>query len=217
MVEGGKLLTDDGVEVSIFPSLVMNTTQGAGGYYSHSCSYASDNASPFSDKLKIYAPCEMKLVRKAGDAGNTVYFHTTKPALTPFFGEQDFTLLMIHCNDISFLQEGKVYQQGDLIYEEGIAGNVTGRHVHYNVGLGHQNFMIQKPCGDWELPDSEYIDNIFYKNLTEIVNENASSSEAQGWRNYDFKEFEGGYVPPDIKVNDDILVSMLVRALPSFF
>lgn len=225
MIAGGKLLTSDKQhQVAVFPSLVINTTQGAGGSYSHSCSYASDNAAPVGKK-RIYAPCDMKLVRKVTDFanGNALYYQTVKPVQTALNGITHFTLLCIHDNDVSMFEVGKTYLQGQHIYDEGDYGNVTGVHVHYNVALGHVDFMIQKPCGDWELPNSVYIDNIFFKNMTEVLNESAPTQAAQGWRPYEFWEYEDGYEPPidppdppDPEENKatDILTAMIVKALP---
>lgn len=218
MIAGGKLLTSDKQhQVAVFPSLVINTTQGAGGSYSHSCSYASDNAAPVGKK-RIYAPCDMKLVRKDTDVvnGNACYFQTVDEVMTPY-GLTHFTVLMIHSNDVSWLEVGKTYNQGAYIYDEGNYGNVTGVHVHYNVALGHQSTLIELPCGEYELPNSTYIDDIFFKNLTTVLNENAFPAATQGWRPYLFKTYENGYDPgpsPTPDADTDILVAMIVKALP---
>lgn len=226
MIAGGRLLAGDGKQVAVFPALAMNTTQGAGGYYSHLCSFASDNAAPVGQK-KIYAPCDMKLVSKdmSWANGYTVIFQTVEPVYTAAFGLSHFTLVLTHADDISWLVIGKVYKQGQHIYDEGNSGNVTGTHVHMNVAKGHQTGLINTPCPNsqfpiWQLPEGVYVDEIFYDNLTQIINVNVNDASLQGWRNYKFKTFEGGTTPdpdPDPSGDSDILTHMMCKTLPNFF
>lgn len=208
----------DGVQISVFPSVAVLITQNPGGSFSHAGTKSTDQA--YTPNTKLYAPVDLICVKNNGATpGGATYYHTKEKVHTPY-GLIHYSLVLTHDNNGGSWEVGKTYPQGSHIYTEGTAGYVTGRHVHIDVALGHVTNQYQLPNGNWEIPNSMYLDQIMFVNHTTIIQGNASPNE-----NYLFnwKTFDGGTIDPGDpgeepeKVVGDIETLMMVKALPDFF
>lgn len=128
MLANQTAVTTDGYEVCLFPMDYMNCTQrgtpGDMDSYSHCCTYACDWTGPV-DEYPVYAPFTGQLVT-SGAENNRCYFQSLDVVQTPT-GLKYVTLELVHSDTAP---AAGIYQQGQLIYHTGIAGNVTGDHVH---------------------------------------------------------------------------------------
>lgn len=225
MIPNGKLVAGDGKQIAVFPSTELNITQGTNTNYSHRCTKNTDNAVRSGASRNIYAPVDMKCVANHSSAGyGVVIYHTIEEVYTARYGLTHFTLVMMHDNNASRWEVGKIYRQGEHIYTEGDAdpsGLTTGIHVHYEVALGHTTTRTRS-CENGYLhitPNQVYLDDIFFKNMTVFVKENATG-QFTGDHVFNFLEWKGSVDPdpdptPPSKTGDDMLVAMLVRAYPN--
>lgn len=219
MIPSGKLVASDGKQVAVFPSQDLNITQGTNTSYSHKGTKNTDNASR-SGRKKLYAPCDLIVYNNASSGGyGIVYFHTVEPVYTSRYGLTHFTMVLMHDNNAQRWTQGKIYRQGEHIYDEGDAdpsGMTTGVHVHYEVATGHQTSRVRKDGNsNFEIRNSVYLDDIFYINMTDVLSENPPNNQFRGDHTYEWLIYDGGITPkPDGE--SDILTLMLSKALPDF-
>lgn len=187
MLKGQKLNTDEGIEVLLFPLEYMNISQDEGGSASHQGSLNIDflgwGAQGRILRCPYYAPCDMTCVYHNENAWYNVW-DSDKPVYCADGVTRNISLMVIHDNTLPPL--GSKVKQGDLLGHTGTAGNVTGDHVHMNVGVGPYHGQEQTPQGVWQLKDSLHIYNAMFVNNTVIIN----------GRNHPWKTYDGGVIPP---------------------
>lgn len=175
-VLGYKLRTTDGKhQVSLYPPQQVNVTQAYGGIYSHNGTYNLDNAATVPSKRKIAAPFDCKVVSNQYRAGfGIVIYHSLKPVMTPS-GLSHVTLVLMHDNNSSRWREGRVFKQGEHIYDEGKAdpsGLTTGIHVHMEAALGHETRRVKTSLfGRYHIKNGVPIEKVFFKNGAEYISE----------------------------------------------
>lgn len=187
MRAGQKLLTDDNVEVCLFPLEYMNISQDEYGSYSHQGILAIDflgwGANGRINRCPYYAPCDMTCVYQSTSGAYNIWNSNNKVYLPD--GSTDYICLMcIHDNTLPPL--GSVVSQGDLLGHTGTAGHVTGDHVHLNMAKGHYEGQIKNSYGKWQLKNSIHLYDGMFVNDTVIIN----------GRGHNWQTYEGGYVPP---------------------
>lgn len=106
-------------------------SQGMNGTYSHKGDLAIDISrltylkAPFTGVIKrIYNGCNaiwLESIDKVEYADGTIDF---------------MTIMTLHDNDISNLKVGQIIKQGDIYYNPGVKGQVTGSHIHMAIGKG---------------------------------------------------------------------------------
>lgn len=125
--------------------------------------YAWDIAGQGTDAEYWRAPCTIKVLRilSQNEGSNTVLFGTcdsngNKSSVMCADGVQ--RVLTFACTHIDSLNrfglaEGKIYQSGEVCYQEGNFGNSSGNHVHMEVGL---DWIYSK---EWigEEPNRQYV------------------------------------------------------------
>lgn len=110
----------------------LKITQGMNDLFSHKNCLAIDIAghgnfkAPFTGTVK-------KIYTK--DA-NQVWLESNDKVKYADGTEDYMTLSIWHDNDVSNLYVGKVIKQGEIFYQEGTKGYVTGAHNHLTVGKG---------------------------------------------------------------------------------
>lgn len=132
----------------IYPTKVMNITQGYNDSFSHQpyssgtpADYPIDDCCSGSGRDYFYCPCdEMKIVRiyGVGNSGtNSIWLESTSKVIGPF-GEDYITILVIHPedDDLSKLKVGQIFKRGEAMFREGKDGFATGYHFHIVVGTG---------------------------------------------------------------------------------
>lgn len=135
------------MEKAVLNIETLNITQGMNGSYSHKGDCAIDMGSacsylkaPFTGVIKrIYTNC------------NAVWLESCEKVKFADGTEDYMTVLTIHDNDVSNLKVGKVIKQGEIYYQPGIKGKVTGPHIHITVAKGKYtgNGWYQNIYGSW--------------------------------------------------------------------
>ena len=127
-----------------FPMKTMRVTQGYGvayggvkaNTYSHAGGYALDLGGADGGADWLYAPCDM-VVRRVYGSYNAVWFESLE-AVDGVGGT--VIMLCLHMNNADRealgIKMGKVFKAGEKCYREGMSGNVTGTHVHLEIGKG---------------------------------------------------------------------------------
>lgn len=124
----------------------LRVTQGYGydangnvkASYSHAGSYALDLGGKDTGLSWAYAPCDVIVKRIYGNY-NAVWFETLEEVMCADGQARKLVFMLLHMNNSDKnaigLTVGKVIRQGEKFYREGTAGNVTGAHIHMEVGL----------------------------------------------------------------------------------
>lgn len=127
-----------------FPMDTLRVTQGYGvayggvkaNTYSHAGGYALDLGGADGGADWLYAPCDM-VVRRTYGSYNAVWFESLE-AVDGVGGT--VIMLCLHMNNADRealgIRVGKVFKAGEKCYREGMSGNVTGTHVHLEIGKG---------------------------------------------------------------------------------
>ena len=132
------------MEKLYFPMKTLRVTQGYGvahdgvpaSTYSHAGGYALDLGGADGGADWLYAPCDMA-VRRVYGSYNAVWFES----LEEIEGVGGTVIMLcLHMNsadrDALGIRVGKVFKAGEKCYREGMSGNVTGTHVHLELGKG---------------------------------------------------------------------------------
>ena len=127
-----------------FPMQTLRVTQGYGvayggvkaNTYSHAGGYALDLGGADGGADWLYAPCDM-VVRRIYGSYNAVWFES----LEDIEGVGGTVIMLcLHMNNADRealgMRVGKVFKRGEKCYREGMSGNVTGTHVHLELGRG---------------------------------------------------------------------------------
>ncbi len=127
-----------------FPMETLRVTQGYGvahdgvpaSTYSHAGGYALDLGGGNGGADWLYAPCDM-VVRRVYGSYNAVWFESLEK-IEGVGGT--VVMLCLHMNNADRealgIRVGKVFKAGEKCYREGMAGKVTGTHVHLELGKG---------------------------------------------------------------------------------
>lgn len=146
-----------------FPMKTLRVTQGYGfahdgvpaSTYSHAGGYALDLGGADGGADWLYAPCDM-VVRRVYGSYNAVWFES----LEEIDGVGGTVIMMcLHMNNADKealgIKIGKVFKAGEKCYREGMNGNVTGTHVHLEIGKGPMRGTgwTQNKQGVWVIND----------------------------------------------------------------
>ena len=124
-MQAGERVTYQGYEVCLFPLDYVYCTQVSGpSSLSHCCGHPADWIGSYN-QYPLYAPCSCHLVF-SDNVGNTRGYTSDAPVWTPQ-GLQYVSFAFTHDSNPPAATS---YSQGDLIYHTGVAGYVTGDHVH---------------------------------------------------------------------------------------
>ena len=184
-----------------FPMQTLRVTQGYGvayngvkaSTYSHAGGYALDLGGADGGADWLYAPCDL-VVRRVYGSYNAVWFES----LEPIEGVGGTVIMLcLHMNNADKealgIRIGKVFKKGEKCYREGMSGNVTGTHVHLEIGKGPMRgtgwavnakgvWVINDPLVPSEVftlgEDVQVMDNGGYKWKREVVKPQPLSDEA---------------------------------------
>ena len=182
MINGQKLKTPNGVEVSLYPRKTMNVTQGVNGSYSHKGSMAIDDAGEDSGIDNFYAPVTLRCSSKDGPGGvNGCNYQTVNPVLCPDKVIRNYTLRVIHDNDTSDISVGIIYPQGTRINNEGTMGKATGNHNHIVIGDGliSGSGLVRNPYGVYEMKNELNPVDVFFVDNTILMD-----TDGYAWKSY---------------------------------
>lgn len=195
-----------------FPMKYVNITQVPNGGYSHKGRLAVDNAGKDAGIDSVFAPYDCKIVWKdTGSAKTGILIENTGEVLCADGikrSAQQIQLMLWHDNDISDLYVGKEIKQGQVFYQEGTAGQASGNHLHFNVGLFDYTSgypMIKNSDGNWEVKNEVDPTKIFFIDDSNVV----IKTMGMNWVKYDGTKFvdDVSKVPDAaIKINDKVKV-----------
>ena len=174
-----KMVDRHGVEVALLPMEHWRVTQDVGGSRSHLGAYAIDVGGKIwggKGREAVYAPFKCKVVYKTTKY-NAVVFQSVEPVKQPF-GVSHVFMGLLHDDDISDLCVGKVFEQGDLIYQEGTAGSrgqtgVYASHLHLSVARGTYlsgNPFFKNSTGGYDMKFAVDPRTVFFANDTIMLN-----------------------------------------------
>ncbi len=185
-----------GYEIPLFPIEELYISQGDTGTYSHDYSryYATDCLGYVNgqrvNRCPCYAPVTIKLLWKDSTECCAMWQSVNQVHFAD--GSIDYMgIIVYHDNDIqngTYYSVGTVKNQGEIFNKTGTGGNVTGDHVHIEIGKGVPNlsqyryhFLENTRCKRIR------IFNAIFINDTPII---------QNWTGYTWTTYEGGqYVP----------------------
>lgn len=137
------------MEKAVLNVKALNVTQGMNGSYSHKGDLAIDIGkaceylkAPFTGVIKrIYESC------------NAVWLESVDKVKYADGTEDYMTMMVLHDNSVTSLYVGKVIKQGEIFYQPGIKGKVTGPHIHMSVGKGKftGNGWAKNSYGNWPI------------------------------------------------------------------
>lgn len=155
------------MQYAIFPMLNVNISKR----YSSS-HYAWDICGEDTSAEYWRAPCRIKVLKilPPNEGSNTVLFGTCDSQgnqMAVMCADGQMRVLTFACTHINSLNvfglaEGKIYESGEVCYQEGTYGEATGNHVHMEVGEG---WIYEKAWTDeqWVLKNpSNVIEKTFY-------------------------------------------------------
>lgn len=179
---------DDGYQVCLFPLEYMNISQGEGGSYSHSGSYAIDflgwGANGRVYNCPCYAPVDLKCVYAPSSNTYRIYESLNKVHFAD--GSLDYlTIWFNHGDHNASIHVGDVFPMGTQCNETGTTGFATGDHSHIIVGKGKYQGQIQIN-GNWTLKNQVHMYNALFVNDTVLVNDYG----------YNWKTYTGGHPTP---------------------
>lgn len=123
----------------------LKITQVPGGDYSHRGTQNFDVVGVKNNNIKAPFDCKIAKIHKGKAYGNTVIIESTNKVLYADGTTDYMSMCFAHDNDISDLSVGKSLKQGQVFYQTGTYGNVTGRHSHVTVIKGkYKNDMWTK-------------------------------------------------------------------------
>ena len=192
-MRAGQTLRDNhGYQVVLFPLEYMNISQGEGGSYSHSGTYAIDflgwDSNGRVNNCPCYAPVDLKCVY-ASSISYRIFESLEKVHFAD--GTIDYlTIWFNHGDHNASIHVGDIFRQGEKCNETGTtAGSgstpVTGDHTHIIVGKGKYNGQMQVN-DNWTLRNQIHAYNGLFVNDTVIIND----------FNYNWKIYEGGSPTP---------------------
>ena len=120
------------MEKAVLNIATLNVTQGMNGGYSHQGDLAIDIGYACS---YLKAPFTGVIKRKYANT-NVVWLESVDKVKYADGTEDYMTILTCHDNDISNLKVGQVIKQGEIYYQPGVKGKVTGSHIHMSICKG---------------------------------------------------------------------------------
>lgn len=122
----------------IYPLKTISFSQLEYSNFSHKNIPAIDMTGGGTGKDYAYAPCDMKIVAiPKNNNAHTIYFNSLEKVLCSDGIEREVTIAFTHMDDIAKYKVGQVFKSGEICYQEGVAGNATGNHIHIEVANGH--------------------------------------------------------------------------------
>ena len=114
----------------------LKITQGYDESYSHKGRYALDIVGSKTGKINLKAPFDGIIKKVYTKSSNVVWLESINKVKYASGVSDYMTIMTMHDNDVSDLKVGKKIKKGEVYYTGGTKGNVTGAHIHIEVGKG---------------------------------------------------------------------------------
>ena len=151
----------------------LDITQVPGGDYSHKGTQNFDVIGVNSNDIFAPFDCKVVAIYPAFGSGNTVIVESLAPVLYADGRVDYMSMAFAHDNDISNISIGKIIKQGEVFYQTGTYGNVSGRHSHVTciAGTYQNDFWTQNSDGNYCSPNAiAPTSALFISSSTNIVN-----------------------------------------------
>ncbi len=161
-------------QYALWPMDVVYFTQKIGGDYSHKGTLNFDIVGE-TKQADVKAPFDAKVVAifKKENEGNTVVIQSIDKVKYADGTTDIMCMSFGHDNDVSDLYVGKILKQGEVFYQTGTYGYVTGDHTHVNCFRGEYKsgeFWVQNVYGNY-CPNNAISPEkaLFIKNSTKVI------------------------------------------------
>lgn len=151
----------------------LNITQKGGGEFSHKGDKAIDISGKDGGKDALKAPFT-GVIKRIYTNVNAVWLESLEKVKYADGTEDYMTIMTLHDNDVSNLYVGQKINQGEVYYNEGSKGYVTGNHIHLAVGKGKfsGNGWYQNEYGSWVINNQHDVYKaLFLLDTTKILND----------------------------------------------
>ena len=170
------------MEKPIYPTTTMRITQGY-GIGSHRNSFAIDEAGANTGIESLRAPFTGIIKKIYSADANEVWLESVEKVEYPDGTIDYMTILFAHDNDVSNLYVGKKIKRGEIFYQEGTKGQVTGAHCHIECARGKftGSGWYKNAAGYWSIINGKAPEDcLFIDDSIKIINRNG----------YNFKKIE---------------------------
>nr|DAN94851.1 MAG TPA: Morphogenesis protein 1 hydrolase [Caudoviricetes sp.] len=164
------------MQKAYMPMEVLRVTQGR-NRGSHLGTYALDLGGRDTGQDKVFAPCDLRIVRVRTDGGSNgeVYAESTGPVELPDGSASVLHFTFIHDDSYNNnVRVGAVIEQGIYFYDEGGRSDgrpgVYGAHLHLEVGRGTSPArQVKNSRGCWMTPNTEPVENLLWLRPNTVV------------------------------------------------
>ena len=153
-----------GIEDFLCPFEDMYITQGSNGKFSHQGTMANDvRGREVGVRYFIYAPCDIKCLRLYPSTGQSMWQSLNKVRFAN--GRIDYATFMVCHDDSMDCNVGMIRKQGEIFYQMGMKGYVTGVHTHIQISQSadtswyKNEFEIYKFNNEYDPYDCYFVDN----------------------------------------------------------
>lgn len=166
------------MQKAMFPMDFLRVTQKANGLFSHKGSLALDLGGKDTGSDKVFAPCDMEIVRVRNDSSHEIYAQSIDKVMFADGTVDSINFVWMHDDYInSNVKVGAVIKQGEYFMDEGGFGRGKRRlfaaHLHLEVGRGKSpKTQIRNRYGTYVLPNQYPIEKaLFLSPTTKILND----------------------------------------------
>lgn len=149
----------------------LNITQGYNGAYSHKGRLALDLVGQNNGYIELRAPFDGIIKKVYTSNSNVVWLESIEKVKYANGIEDYMTIMTMHDDDVSDLYVGKIVKQGEVYYRGGTAGNVTGPHIHLEVGRGKfiKTGWFQNKFGKWTIYNAIRVNDALFVSKNTII------------------------------------------------
>lgn len=193
-----------------FPMKFVNVSQIPDNNFSHKGSISAwDNIGKDGGIDEGFAPFDCRIVWvDPGKAKTGVLIQNTDYVLCSdglTRAPRTIKVLFWHDNNINDLWVGRQLKQGEVFYQEGTAGNATGNHIHFNVGIGEYTGgypLIKNQYGVWEIKGEIDPTKIFFIDDSNVV----KNTKGMKWKRWEGDKSPLVTLDPIIKPGDKVKI-----------
>ena len=143
---------------------VLNITQGYNVAYSHKGRHSLDLVGRNNGYIELRAPFD-GIIKKVYTTNSNVVWLESLDKVEYANGVIDYmTIMTMHDDNVSDLHVGKIVRQGEIYYCGGSSGNVTGPHIHLEVGRGNFKNIgwYKNDYGKWTIYNNIRVNDALY-------------------------------------------------------
>lgn len=206
------------MQKALFPMTTLRITQDENGATSHKGSLAMDLGGKDTGSDKIYAPCDLSVVRIRTNSSHETYLESAEPVLWADGTVDYMSFTMMHDNYInSNCKVGSIIPQGAYFMDEGGFGggkvNKFGTHCHLEVSKGKSTkSQFKNSYGTWQTANQVHIYNALFVSADCTIS-NKGYETRHNWKSTDDKLLDtSNNSKLESTVTESVSSSYLVKA-----